>query len=577
MIKGKTIVTFNSVKQLCHMKFGSSSSNPISITGKLYINGVESQLDLVLPSDVDSIGNYAFYGCQNLNTISLGSIKSIGSYTFCGCRGLSSILIPDNVEAINDGAFQNCESLTSVVIGEGVRSIGSYSFNNCTKLSSINMPSNLARIGYQAFMCDSMLTSLSLPPSLTEIGDESFLHCKKLESVNIPNSVTTIGAWAFMGCSSLTSVIIPNSVKSIEGSAFSGCTSLNNVSLPSQLEYVGPYAFNETPWYENYCKIQPDGLLYFGKVCYKYNGTMPENAKLVVKEGTQYLNARLFSDSTKLVSIELPQSLLQISDNAFSGCSGLTSIDIPSSVTSIGQYAFKGCSGLTSIIIPEGVTSIGYCAFEDCSSLSSITFPGSLKTISDNLFGPNGGSASLKSITVGEGVEEIYGFKGLKNATITLPNSLTKIGSQAFDGCRNCTVIIGTGIKDISNSFSGTRDMTIYIHAFNRPETSYHCFYMTNGSCKSFVPFGRGDAYRSGSGLEGGYYWCSVSEMPYPALTIGFSGYATYCPNKALDFSEVEDVKAYIAADYIASLVNQVHTTSPNVRPTSLIPTSYAE
>lgn len=375
--------------------------------------------------------------------------------------------------------------------------------------------------------------------------------------------VTSIYGSAFYGCSGLTSVTIPNSVKKIEDSAFSGCTSLNTVSLPSQLEYVGPNAFKSTPWYENYCKSQPDGLLYFGKVCYKYNGIMPENAKLVVKDGTQYLNERLFSDSTKLVSIELPQSLLQISNEAFSGCSGLTSVDILSSVTSIGQYAFRGCSGLTSIDIPEGVRSIGYRAFEGCTSLSSITFPGSLKTITGDLFG---GSTSLTSITVSEGVEEIYGFKGLKNATIKLPNSLTKIGSKAFERCAYCTVIIGTGIKDMSDSFYSTYGMTIYIHAFKRPNTSYHCFYMTQGSNKSFVPFGRGDAYRSGSGLEGGYYWCSVSEMPYPSLTIGSSGYATYCSDKALDFSEIEDVKAYVAADYIASsntlLLKRVTKTS---------------
>ena len=41
--------------------------------------------------------------------------------------------------------------------------------------------------------------------------------------------------------------------------------------------------------------------------------------------------------------------------------------------------------------------------------------------------------------------------------------------------------------------------------------------------------------------------------MPYPALTIGASGYATYCANKALDFSEVDDVKAYVATEYMAS------------------------
>ena len=178
------------------------------------------------------------------------------------------------------------------------------------------------------------------------------------------------------------------------------------------------------------------------------------------------------------------------------------------------------------------------------------------------------GCTSLTSITVGEGAEEIAasGLNSLKNVTITLPNSLTKIGSSAFENCNNCTVIIGTRIQELNNAFCNTSGMTIYIHAFNRPNTSYHCFYWATG-CKSYVPYGRGDAYRSGSSLEGGYYWCSnVVEMPYPSLTIGSSGYATYCSNKALDFSEVEDVKAYVATDYKAStntlLLTRVMETS---------------
>jgi len=108
---------------------------------------------------------------------------------------------------------------------------------------------------------------------------------------------------------------------------------------------IGSGAFYDTGWYNN----QPDGLVYAGKVAYKYKGTMPTNTSFAIKEGT-----------------------LGIAGSAFSFCYGLTFIEIPNSVTSIGDHAFSGCSRLTSVTIPNSVTSIGNQAF-DCSSLTSVT------------------------------------------------------------------------------------------------------------------------------------------------------------------------------------------------------------
>ena len=153
--------------------------------------------------------------------------------------------------------------------------------------------------------------------SVTSISSSAFEDCSGLTSVTIPNSVTSIGYNAFKDCSKLTSVIIPNSVTSIGSDAFSGTT-----------------------WYNN----QSDGLVYAGKVAYKYKGTMPDNTSITIKDGT-----------------------LGIAGGAFSNCSGLISVTIPYSVTSIGEAAFMDCSRLTSVKIPNSVTSIGRDAFEGCS------------------------------------------------------------------------------------------------------------------------------------------------------------------------------------------------------------------
>ena len=154
-----------------------------------------------------SIGNYAFYGCSGLTSVTIPNrVTSIGNYAFQSCSGLTSITIPNSVESMGYCAFQGCSGLTSVTIGNSVTSIDTYAFYNCSSLTSVTIGNRVTSIGFGAFQNCSGLTSVTIPNSVTSIGVQAFNGCSGLKTVTIPNSVTSIDERAFHDCYALTSV-----------------------------------------------------------------------------------------------------------------------------------------------------------------------------------------------------------------------------------------------------------------------------------------------------------------------------------------------------------------------------------
>ncbi len=432
------------------------------------------------------------------------SVTSINSSAFAYIEDMTSITIPASVMSIGKAAFQGCSGLTSIVVDNGNPYYDSR--NNCNAI--IETSSNTLIAG-----------------------------CK---NTIIPNSVTSIGEWAFSGCYGLTSIAIPNSVTSIGGRAFSGCSSLTSITIPNSVSSIGEDAFVGTGWYNN----QPDGLVYAGKVAYKYKGTMPEDTSITIMEGTLGIADDVFSGCSGLTTVIIPNSVTGIGNYAFNGCGGLTSVTIGKSVTSIGSDAFRGCNTLTSIDIPNNVTSIGDYAFEGCSGLTSVTIGKSVTSIgSMAFFGCSEltsvtyhckeigswfyGNLSIKDITIGDEVINIgnsafFGFCGL--TSLTIPNNVTNIGNYAFSGCSGLTSLtIPNSVTSIGNYvFEGCSGLTSLTIPYSVTSVGNYAFKGCSGLTSVTIPnsvTSIGDnAFENCSGLT------SVT-IPNSVTSIGWSAF----------------------------------------------------
>ena len=277
---------------------------------------------------------------------------------------------------------------------------------------------------------DGMASSLSIPSAING------------------HTVKQIDTGALSDNRIITSVTIPNGVTTIGFSAFNGCIKLEKIKFSSNLDTVCENAFNNTKWFNN----QSNGLVYVGKVAYKYKGDMPRDTKITVKSDTVSISESAFKDCANLTAILIPSSVKHIDKYAFYNCQGLTKLNFNDGIERIENDAFGSCEKLTSVNFSETLKSIGAFAFVECKKLSEITISQSVTSVGEYAFS---GCENLASVTVSDDLPYVGGRAFEKTKWLnSQPDGVVYIGKSAYgykgDMPKNTELSLKSGITNIS-------------------------------------------------------------------------------------------------------------------------------
>ena len=470
-------------------------------------------------TEVEEIGAGAFTGCVRLVHVMNNSWKAneieikAGTHDY-GDIALNAILVTDGgksaIVKTEDGFVFMRYGETYLVSYEGTEesvtlpkfydlyetyTVRKHAFYNDQIVKTLVIPSTDMKLDASAFE-GSAIESVTLPVGMSEIPDRCFANTK-LKSITIVNTVKVIGESAFNSCAleeiifesgctleeigneafryvRIARFVIPASVKRVGDNFISHSSGTNNQTVlfaeNSQIEYVSNISFASCG--ENTVKVDDYGAKYVGSennpnlVLLGFVGSAPK--KYTVMNGARVIAYEKGSFSFYSVKeITLPATIVYVGYiSAFSDNSSHTlnladmqllnrlikSIEknegINRGILSGAVAINVGGAPLTDLVIEEGIGEIYAELFSRVESIQTVSFPSTLTKVGTNAFA---GCKSIKELTLPQGLTsaDFNSMIGLEKVYINSRNAKVYISQGAAE------IIIGAGVESLGGAMVG--------------------------------------------------------------------------------------------------------------------------
>lgn len=409
-----------------------------------------------MPSSVNKIRPYAFWGDYNLQDVSIGgNVAEITGYAFSNCKNLKTVDISYSVNRIDMKAFEDCVRLRDITIPISVSAIHSTAFDGCTKLNIHAEPGSYAKSFAQTLVLDDIDVSeyeeAPIPGTVSEndaegedapiVGPVDYYHevshmnaMEAEEDPSVKAKSRVVGQEVY--------VLVDNAKATVNVGGTGEILGGEPVVEEPELDTVPGLAGSEDA----------------------KGGSFP---KYTVVNGEIIAAQAYYNDD--MASCEIPGGIRRIGEFAYAR-SALNTVRIPDGVEEIGYAAFYHCDGLTDVVIPNSVREIGVSAFDKTPWLSgwkaNAGEAGEFLIVGDGVLLAYRGKGGVVAIPDSVKVIGPEVFKGMSSVSgVQIPDSVSVIGEGAFEGCVDLATIDGAeGVRQIRDrAFAGCpiRNVTI--------------------------------------------------------------------------------------------------------------------